>query len=171
MCTPGLSARVRVSVAYARSRVATQDPQPASPAEVDGGDLFALVAEFPRDGLPRMLVGLALRGRELATARSAGGRRVEPGQLAVARLGVRVPQPVQLRQAGALGLPLVQPTLLQGGLPVVTEQERTLSALVSAARRATLRDGLARRQLGPGRSELRLAGCELCLACAKLLAG
>ena len=57
------------------------------------------------------------------------------------------------------------------GLPVVTEQERTLSALVPAARRATLRGGLARRQLGPGRSGLRLAGCELCLACAQLLAG
>ena len=55
-----------------------------SSAEIHRRDLLALVPQFFADREPRLLVGLALRGREVSRPRPAGRRCWPSGQLAVA---------------------------------------------------------------------------------------
>lgn len=84
----------------------------ASPAEIDGCNLDALVAEFPADLLACYGIDGALVRRQLSAGEAACGRRCPAGQYLVAGLCIGMAQPVHGAKAGRLALAVIDMALL-----------------------------------------------------------
>ena len=92
-----------------------------SSSEIDGGDLDALMAQFPADLLAGLGIDKALSRCHGVSAGTTCGRRFPAGQRLVAGLCIGMAQPMHVAQAGRLALTIIDMALLDIA-PVLRDQ-------------------------------------------------